>query len=208
MLSNFKSSKMIIRTDKDQYLVGKNFSKLHLLGGKRENNESSFQNLRREVLEESSYVIDLQMINEKNFYFKIFDNIINLLLDKIVYDEYYKCFFYIFITNDINDIIFQDMIKLMEINQYLIITKLIHAINLENIYIQAYYFLEKYMKTRKKTFLHYLINLYYKNNISWKNEYYNIIKHYSVFLEIETLYLANLVDLKLSLRENNIIPIL
>jgi hypothetical protein len=208
MLSNFKSSKMIIRTDKDQYLVGKNFSKLHLLGGKRENNESSFQNLRREVLEESSYVIDLQMINEKNFYFKIFDNIINLLLDKIVYDEYYKCFFFIFITNDINDIIFQDMIKLMEINQYLIITKLIHAINLENIYIQAYYFLEKYMKTRKKTFLHYLINLYYKNNISWKNEYYNIIKHYSVFLEIETLYLANLVDLKLSLRENNIIPIL
>jgi hypothetical protein len=130
------------------------------------------------------------------------------LLDKIVYDEYYKCFFFIFITNDINDIIFQDMIKLMEINQYLIITKLIHAINLENIYIQAYYFLEKYMKTRKKTFLHYLINLYYKNNISWKNEYYNIIKHYSVFLEIETLYLANLVDLKLSLRENNIIPIL
>jgi hypothetical protein len=207
MLSNFRSAKMIIKTN-NKYFVGKNLNKLHLLGGKRENNESPFQNLQREVLEESSYVINLKKSNSVLYYFKIFDKLIYLHLDNIVFDEKYKCYFFIFSTNDLTDSILTDISKLIEINQYLLLTKLIYIINLDIVFIQAYYFLEKYMKTRKKDYLFSLLQLYKKNNIIFKNKYLNEINNLCPYLEMENLITASKSYLITNLRENNILDYL
>jgi hypothetical protein len=208
MLPYFKSSKMIVKTSDDHYLVGKNLNQFHLLGGKKEKLESSFDNLKREVLEESSYVIDLKKLDSNTYFFSIFDKIIHLSLDNLVFDKNYKCFFYIFSTNDITDNIFKDIKKLMIINRHLIITKIINEINLTQYFLAAYYLIEKYVITRKKSFLNSLINLYNYYNISWKNEYYQRINDYSVFLEMETLEIVSIDQLKSNLREKNILPFL